>query len=231
MGNARALSVVLLLAVMSGAVFGEKLKVGFYSESYCPYCVRYLDQVLMPLIRSGMLDNVDFEFVPAGNMWRRNGTLFCQHGAKECVLNTMLNCAIQFGDNITQIMEYTHCIESHRNTVFQDESVAEDCASEFGFDSEAIQDCTLGEEGEVLLKTAYRITENLVVPHRWVPWVVVNEVPLYDAMDFLTQIVCMVTPPDDRIADCYRNPWNSDEKLLSLGDVGKNLKHENLQHL
>lgn len=42
-------------------------------------------------------------------------------------------------------------------------------------DATAVIDCALGEEGEELVEKAFADTAALAVPHKWVPWLVVND--------------------------------------------------------
>lgn len=45
----------------------DKVSVGFYEESLCPYCAQFTTKVAAPLFENGLSDYIDFDLVPYGN--------------------------------------------------------------------------------------------------------------------------------------------------------------------
>jgi interferon gamma-inducible protein 30 len=50
--------------------------------------------------------------------------------------------------------------------------------------------CGTGPLGDTLQRRALERTESLVPPHKWVPWVVVNGIPLFDDFDNVATFIC-----------------------------------------
>lgn len=61
-----------------------------------------------------------------------------------------------------------------------------------------ILDCTNGPMGEKLHMEAYEQTQKLFPKKTWVPWVVVEGIPMYDFHNALTRAVCIHLDPNDR---------------------------------
>lgn len=58
--------------------------------------------------------------------------------------------------------------------------------------------CAVGEEGENIHRQAYSATQALEPPHRWVPWGVINGVPVYDEIYSLRDKLCAIAPLKQR---------------------------------
>ncbi len=45
----------------------DKVAVGFYEESLCPYCAQFTTKVAAPLFENDLSDYIDFDLIPYGN--------------------------------------------------------------------------------------------------------------------------------------------------------------------
>lgn len=92
---------------------------------------------------------------------------------------------------------FFYCMEKSGNAA--DTTVASGCAKNNGLDWTVITTCAgsnpavgSADDGNKLMHSIAVSTNNLVPPHQWTPWVVVNGTPLTSAqLDLpLTPIVC-----------------------------------------
>ncbi|XP_059431116.1 gamma-interferon-responsive lysosomal thiol protein-like isoform X2 [Corylus avellana] len=73
----------------------QKVSLGLYYESLCPYSANFIVNYLAQLFETDLISVVDLKLVPWGNAkLRGNDTFDCQHGPSECLLNTVEACAI-----------------------------------------------------------------------------------------------------------------------------------------
>jgi len=107
------------------------------------------------------------------------------------------NNATNATTNIPVWWNYFYCMEKSGSA--GTESVAQNCATKNGLDWNTIATCSGSDpskgstdDGNKLMHSLAVATNNLVPPHQWTPWVVVNGVPLTSAqLDLpLTPIVC-----------------------------------------
>ncbi|ONK62663.1 uncharacterized protein A4U43_C07F6570 [Asparagus officinalis] len=85
----------LLLFASTSAIESSKVSVAVYYESLCPYCSNFIVNYLAKIFDAGLIDIVDLKMIPYGNAKiKPNGTISCQHGPNECLLNTIEACAI-----------------------------------------------------------------------------------------------------------------------------------------
>lgn len=215
---------ILLLGVLSLAgAESSRPQVGFYSEGLCPFCRKFISEQLMDLYKLGFFEYVDVSFYPSGNAhWRKNGTtgemyLRCQHGDDECVLNRILNCGVEYA-KAYEWMPFAVCVEDYGRLILKNHTLLDTCSVKSGYDPGKINECFKGPEGQMLFEKAYNATQNLVVPHKWVPWVVYDDVPLYDAAEGLATVVCCGIPKDQRPAICYKSPYEDWETEAMLAN-------------
>jgi len=110
-----------------------------------------------------------------GNARQAGGVITCQHGAEECKMNTLQNCAIALAaGNTSQWMPMIHCLETHG--VNQQKFVTE-CAAASSFDDAALTQCWTGAQGVALDQAARTATP---ADHQYVPWTTVNGVNACD---------------------------------------------------
>ncbi|VAH89934.1 unnamed protein product [Triticum turgidum subsp. durum] len=158
---------------------GEKVHVAIYYESLCPYSARFVTNHLLKAYRDGLLDAADLTLVPYGNAKvDAHGAITCQHGPDECLLNTVQACAIDAWPDVKVHLGFIYCVSDlvmknrHREW--------ESCFQKQGLDPKPVTECYKGERGHNLSLEYGRQTAELVPPHQFVPWVVVDGKPLYN---------------------------------------------------
>lgn len=193
-----------LCAFLPGA---SALKVTLYEESLCPSCRSYIQDVLAHLFANNMLDNVDLNIVAVGNARKdHEGNIKCQHGPKECLGNRIINCAIDLHPQMDVWFPFIFCLERHANHEPYFHRRTKICARKHGVDGQAILNCAHGPLGKELVEKAYNETAALVPAHTYVPWVVVDGLPLYAGDIYLQAIICVFIPESERPEACYKNP-------------------------
>ncbi|KAK9168051.1 hypothetical protein Syun_000191 [Stephania yunnanensis] len=140
-----------------------------------------------------LVDIVDLRLVPFGNaeIGSDNKTITCQistHGPGECFLNTLEACAINAWPDLNTHFAFIYCIEHlvAEGKVKQWQS----CFEKTGLDSAPIANCYKSGLGTKLELQYGNETKSLVPPHEYVPWVVVNNKPLYTDYANFTAYVC-----------------------------------------
>ncbi|KAH1068640.1 hypothetical protein GYH30_006288 [Glycine max] len=123
--------------------------------------------------------------VPWGNAWiAPDGTVVCQHGDDECFLNTIEACAITIYPDVVQHFRYVRCLENLTLEGRHNQWV--NCFQMTGLGTSPI-DCYTSGNGKAIDQKYAKETAQLNPPHRFVPWVVVNNQALQeDYQNFLT---------------------------------------------
>ncbi|KAL0390101.1 UNVERIFIED_CONTAM: Cinnamoyl-CoA reductase 1 [Sesamum calycinum] len=211
----RLLLIFSLISASAAVDSGDKVSFEVYYESLCPYCSNLIVNYLYKLFDSDLISITDFKLVPYGNAKiRPNGTITCQHGPNECLLNTVEACAIDvwpdvkayFPLSIVWKVLYTITttpIGTHvlRNWVWMPllwliviaVSVEE---RHFLHSTDTIQT-------NVQLELQYAAETNaLDPPHRYVPWVVVDGQPLYDDYRDFVSYICKAYKGTDPPSAC-----------------------------
>ncbi|KAF7042276.1 hypothetical protein CFC21_051922 [Triticum aestivum] len=168
---------------------GEKVHVAIYYESLCPYSARFVTNHLLKAYRDGLLDAADLTLVPYGNAKvDAHGAITCQHGPDECLLNTVQACAIDAWPDVKVHLGFIYCVSDlvmknrHREW--------ESCFQKQGLDPKPVTECYKGERGHNLSLEYGRQTAELVPPHQFVPWVVVDGKPLYNDYGKFEAYIC-----------------------------------------
>ncbi|CAH9074047.1 unnamed protein product [Cuscuta epithymum] len=168
----------------------EKVSLDLYYESLCPYCSNFIVNYLVNIFENGIIDIVDLTLVPWGNakLHGNNDTFTCQHGADECLLNTVEACAIDAWPDVKEHFPFIYCVES---LVYNGNySQWETCYDKLVKDPKSVSDCyALGRGKELELSYAVE-TNALVPPHQYVPWVVVDGQPLYEDYENFLSYIC-----------------------------------------
>ena len=55
------------LQSVGGERNAEKVKIGFYSESLCPFCRMYMSKTLAPMFKNGLSRIAEIDYYPFGN--------------------------------------------------------------------------------------------------------------------------------------------------------------------
>lgn len=169
----------------------EKVPLALYYETLCPYCSNFIVNHLIKLFNNGdgLVSIVDLKLLPYGNAKiGPNGTITCQHGPAECLLNTVEACAIDVWPDLSQHFSFIYCIET---LVYEHKYPQwETCFEKLGLDPKPISDCyNSGYGKELELKYAAE-TNGLQPPHKYVPWVVVDGQPLYEEYENFISYIC-----------------------------------------
>jgi interferon gamma-inducible protein 30 len=133
------------------------------------------------------------------------GGVRCQHGPAECRLDRVINCATHLNPGQDRWLPFVTCLEAAEGGAEGMEGAVEGCAAKAGLDAAAIRGCAEGRQGDALERAAAEETAALRPPHRWVPWVVVNGIPLGEDLDSLWRYIC-VAYAGQRPAACYAPP-------------------------
>ncbi|KAK3441966.1 gamma-interferon-responsive lysosomal thiol protein isoform X2 [Eucalyptus grandis] len=167
----------------------NKVSLGLYYESLCPYSADFVVNHLPKIFDSDLVSHVDLHLVPWGNAkMRGNATFDCQHGPWECLLNTVEACAIDVWPDLSEHFPLIYCIE--KLVYSHDYAQWESCFEPLGLDSKLVSDCYAGGRGKELELEYAAETNALQPPHQYVPWVVVDGKPLYDDYVNFMSYIC-----------------------------------------
>ncbi|KAG8387664.1 hypothetical protein BUALT_Bualt02G0044900 [Buddleja alternifolia] len=185
----RLLLISLIISSASAANNGDKVTLEIYYESLCPYCSNLIVNYLYKLFDSDLISITDLKLIPYGNAKiKPNGTIVCQHGEYECILNTVEACAIDAWPDVNVYFPFVYCVEKliyqHNYTYW------ETCFEKVGLDPSPVLDCYNGERGKELELGYAAVTNALQPPHRYVPWVTVDGQPLYDDYRDFVSYIC-----------------------------------------
>ncbi|CAA7406246.1 unnamed protein product [Spirodela intermedia] len=179
----------------------KKVQLELYYETLCPYCSRFIVNFLSKIFIDGLIDIVDLNLVPYGNARvASNGTITCQHGTNECLLNTIEACAISKWPDVKKHFRFIYCVE--KLVVAHTYTEWETCFQKTGLESKAVLDCYRNGNGQKLELSYAAETDALQPPHKYVPWVVVDGKPLYDDYEKFETEVCKVYKAGDQPEAC-----------------------------
>ncbi|KAJ4978738.1 hypothetical protein NE237_009518 [Protea cynaroides] len=202
MAYPRFLSLLLLSCVLiSGSVFchssaarvssspAPKVSLALYYESLCPYSANFIVNYLPKVFELGLISIIDLEVVPYGNAkLQGDNNIVCQHGPFECLLNTVEACAIDVWPDLNTHFAFIYCVE--RLVMERKYPEWESCFKELKVDSEPISECYNSARGKELELYYADKTGSLQPPHKYVPWVVVDNQPLYEDYENFITYVC-----------------------------------------
>ncbi|XP_067411081.1 gamma-interferon-inducible lysosomal thiol reductase [Emydura macquarii macquarii] len=151
------------------------VSVSLYYESLCPACRGFLVTQLFPTWVM-LYDIMNVTLVPYGNTQEKNVSgqwkFECQHGAAECLGNMVETCLMYHLKDVEQYFPVIACMES--GTAVSDN--LEPCLQVFASTAQLaeIKACVTGDLGNKLMHRNAQLTDALVPPHNYVPWIVVN---------------------------------------------------------
>ncbi|KAL1558532.1 gamma-interferon-responsive lysosomal thiol protein-like [Salvia divinorum] len=183
------LSIISPFAATAAVNGGDKVALELYYETLCPYCSNLIVNYLYKIFESDLISITDLKLIPYGNAKiKSNGTIVCQHGKYECILNTVEACAIDTWPKVKDHFPFIYCVESlvyHDNYTYW-----ETCFEKLGLDATPVMDCYNSDRGtKIELKYAAQ-TNALEPPHTYVPWVVVDGQPIYDDYRNFKSYIC-----------------------------------------
>ncbi|KAK7301646.1 hypothetical protein RJT34_12516 [Clitoria ternatea] len=189
-GSTLSLSLSLYLSFFSlFSQSDDKVSLEVYYESLCPDSANFIVNYLPQIFEKNLISIVDLKLYPWGNTkLRPNATFVCQHGAYECLLDTVEACAIDIWPELSKHFTFIYCIEDlvHQHKYKEWES----CFEKLDLDPEPINQCYTSEYGKKLELQYAAETDALQPPHKFVPWVVVNGEPLYDDIENFISYIC-----------------------------------------
>jgi interferon gamma-inducible protein 30 len=152
---------------------------------------------------SGPAGIVNFGQSVWGNARQQGSVITCQHGATECKMNTLQNCAIALaGKNTSQWVSMVHCLETHG---VNQQKFLTTCATAADYDLAALNTCWTGAQGKALDQAAFKATPS---DHQYVPWVTVNGVNICTeaGCDTVLADVCAAYKGATKPAACGKLP-------------------------
>lgn len=167
----------------------EKVELELYYETLCPYCSRFIVKYLNKIFDNGLIDIINLKLIPYGNAKiNANGTIKCQHGPDECLLNTIEACAIHVWPDVNEHFPFVYCVEK---LVYEGEYIQwGTCFEKLGLDRYPVDQCYASGLGKELELAYAEETNALQPPHRYVPWVTVDGEPLYDDYQDFMSFIC-----------------------------------------
>eukprot|EP01061_Rhynchopus_euleeides_P028761 TRINITY_DN468_c0_g1_i1.p1 TRINITY_DN468_c0_g1~~TRINITY_DN468_c0_g1_i1.p1 ORF type:complete len:253 (+),score=110.41 TRINITY_DN468_c0_g1_i1:56-760(+) len=210
---------LLSAAALIGSCVAQypKVNVMFYAESHCPYCRQAMGgPVNETLTAEGVLDIMDFDYVPWGNAFYITEGCGGKSGKYDASIRNCWDAACgaasppadcfkgemvcQHGttectDNAIQV-----CAKNASSAGVSQympfmycmeylEKSASSCASIYGIDYSKVQACATGAQATTLLQAAARTTAIIPGGHPGVPYIIVNGSPVSNTNQLL-KIVC-----------------------------------------
>lgn len=238
-----ALLVVAFAASAAHAVgMADPVRVEYYMEALCPYCANLTLTKIQPLFKNKLINFVRLDLIPYGNARTdpNTGAVTCQHGPVECELNKLLSCAVAFNPIQDDWFPFLACVEEAGLQGIQPdqvEGVAHKCAVHAGLVSQKLLACYSGQLGDSLQRLAAQRTASLKPAHQYVPWVVVNGIPLLDDDENIMKYICVAYRGRDRPKVCLdiNSPAQPEPRPLqtaaaavtsATGDKGYQQQHQ-----
>ncbi|CAN8295201.1 unnamed protein product [Cochlearia groenlandica] len=189
----------------------EKVSLGLYYESLCPYCSSFIVNHLAKLFEDDLISIVDIHLSPWGNTKLRpdNVTVVCQHGAFECLLDTVEACAIDAWPKLSDHFPFINCVESL--VIEHEYEKWETCYEKLNLDSKPVADCLSSGHGDKLVLQYAAETNVLQPPHQYVPWVVVDGQPLYEDYENFISYICKAYKGNNVPSACAK--YSSDNAI------------------
>ncbi|KAD6120335.1 hypothetical protein E3N88_11606 [Mikania micrantha] len=201
----KILVLIFLLAISKSHGVEDKVKVSLYYESLCPFCANFIvNQLGKALFQWNLISIVDLKMVPWGNtQFAPNNAWICQHGPDECMIDIVEACAIDLLPQPGLRFKLIECIE---NLDLQGRHGDwKSCMSSLKIDPKPITDCYQTRKGfDLELKFADE-TKKLNPPHRFVPWVLVNNHPLQEDYQNFVAYICKAYKGGNKIQACVQH--------------------------
>ncbi|KAF5750788.1 gamma interferon responsive lysosomal thiol reductase family protein [Tripterygium wilfordii] len=178
----------LVFTLVCCRIESQNVDLSVYYETLCPYCADFIVNDLVKVFDKGLISIVNLRLVPWGNAFiNSDGSFACQHGPDECMLNEIDACTIDNYPDVNRHFRFIHCVE--RLTLENKLNEWGNCFDTSGLGKEPI-DCYRMGYGQVLEQKYAAETGQLNPPHKFVPWVVVNNQPIQDDYKNFVSHVC-----------------------------------------
>ncbi|KAM7467940.1 hypothetical protein LguiB_015502 [Lonicera macranthoides] len=166
----------------------DKVTLSLYYESLCPYCANFIANQLGKVFETDLSSVVNLRLVPWGNTQRTNNSWICQHGRNECALDIVEACAIHIWPDPAVHFKFIQCIE--KGELEGRQSQWKSCYGALKLNPKPLSDCYTTRTGiDLVLKYADE-TDHLNPPHRFVPWVLVDNKPLQEDYQNFVAYIC-----------------------------------------
>merc|ERR1712224_65655 len=173
------------------------------SESLCPGCAQF---------GSGDLYNAMFKWMPAmdlklvvyGNAKYDNASdaYSCQHGPEECYMNAFEDCLLYYANeerlDVWDYYLFFKCaddvvVERYPNVTGISEIMINTCAAKLppGITAQKLDACAKGPLGQQLIGEARAETDALIPKHTYVPWVTIDDKPIYNNLSNISAEICV----------------------------------------
>lgn len=160
-----------------------------YYESLCPYCANFMVNHLLKIFQTDLINVVNLRLVPWGNTQvRPNDTWICQHGVDECRLDVVEACAINEWPKVETHFKFIYCVE--RLHLMDRHTEWRSCLGSNNLDPTPLNNCYNNGLGFQLEMAYADETSKLNPRHRFVPWVVVNNIPLQEDYQNFIGYIC-----------------------------------------
>ncbi|PNS99241.1 hypothetical protein POPTR_016G122200v4 [Populus trichocarpa] len=200
----------------------EKVTMSLYYESLCPYCSSFIAGPLAQVLETDLMTILNLRLVPWGNaILDSNNTIECQHGEDECYLNIIQACAINLWPDLKKHFDFIKCIEKQYKAPdrYGAEESWEVCSGILRLSTQSIKKCYDSGHGKELVLQNGKETDHLRPPHKYVPWVVVDDTPLLDDYGSFIHYVCKAYKGKSLPKTCSSHPNTSINKDTSLQSV------------
>ncbi|KAI7749061.1 hypothetical protein M8C21_033840 [Ambrosia artemisiifolia] len=199
------LVLLFLLAMPKSHGVEDKVKVSLYYEALCPYCSNFIvNQLGKALFQWNLISIVDLKMVPWGNtQFAPNNDWICQHGPDECVIDIVEACAIDLLPQPGLRFKLIECIEDLNLQGRHAEWKS--CMNTLKIYPNPIMDCYQSRKGVDLELQFADETLKLNPPHRFVPWVLVNNHPLQEDYQNFLAYICKAYKGGSKIQACAQH--------------------------
>ncbi|WCJ27998.1 gamma interferon responsive lysosomal thiol (GILT) reductase family protein [Euphorbia peplus] len=184
-----------------------------YYETLCPYCQDFIVNHLVKLFDDRQLLSIlNLRFIPWGNAFLQSDrTFLCQHGANECTLNAIEACAITMYPDVERHYRFIQCVESKWLENRDEEWL--NCFDVAGIGRQPVVDCYTSGHGNTIEQQFAAETAQLNPPHRFVPWIVVNNQPLREDYENFVSYICKAYRGSE-LPDACKSVAEETDKLM-----------------
>eukprot|EP00884_Botryococcus_braunii_P007188 jgi/Botrbrau1/16470/Bobra.0142s0064.1 len=176
--------------------------VDFYGEALCPDCAAFVLNILAPLLEEGLQEIMQVNYVGWGNAKNTSSGVECQHGPQECYMNRILNCGVIYSPKRDVFYSLLICFSHYGRAMHE---YVETCATAAGLDHANLEACAKGSQGDQLEVAAADATFKLIPKHSFVPWILVNGIPLGADCGNVKAYICAAYR-GPRPHECYAQP-------------------------
>ncbi|KAI9077793.1 hypothetical protein K1719_040279 [Acacia pycnantha] len=169
----------------------QKVNLTLYYETLCSDAQSFIVDHLVRVFDSDLKFIVNLHLVPFGNarIFKNNKTINCQHGPLECYYNTIEACALHVWP-LTMNFPFIRCVENRLQQKQNDTSMWQLCANDLKLNPQSILNCYTSALGNKLILQNAEETLKLNPPPKYLPWVTVNNEPLFRDYNNVIKYIC-----------------------------------------